>query len=344
MSFIAADEYIILMDHATLALDDLKRIRDGGVRTMYGYLNWAEIEPWADVYDWSPADELIERAQAADMKLLLRCYEKAPAYFPPDWYLRTVDGVTWRDLPGWGDGSRHSLLSPWCGEAMAREQSFMRLCRERFDNWPAVQLYAGVTHDGEVLLPGMAASYYDPHALANYRAFAGIGQPADLPTRASLKQQRVTADWLRETLLQRAAAQHAIFPEVWLSLVERTLPDAQEPFCGPRSGNWLRPELCRTLPAALGKDLNLLLFEVYRPGETDGMFTGVRAYADRTWVGSQFCEGLRTNTADAISRGLRGFITAPVHDQRPGRLEPWMLDTIRWSLSQWREAANKEAA
>jgi hypothetical protein len=347
MSFIAADEYIILMDHATLSLDDLKRVREIGVRTLYSYINWAAIEPAPGVYNWQAVSAQLERARAADMKLLLRCYEQAPAWFPADWYLRTADGVIWRELPGWGGPTGYTLLSPWCAEAMAEEQAFMQMCQELYAS-PTVQLYAGVAHDGELLLPGMVASYYDPHAVASFRAFTGRDDalPADLPVRSGLfdQTQLSTLAWLDASLAAYVTAQQAGFPEIWLSLVERAEPTAPETFCGPASGNWLRRKLCDHLPATLGKPLNLLLFEIYRPVGTEGMLDSIHGYEGCTWVGSQYCDGLRAHTADAIGRGLRGFITAPVHDARPGTLEPWMLEAFTWSLTQWREAAKIEEA
>jgi hypothetical protein len=345
MSFIAADEYIILMDHATLSLDDLKRVREIGVRTLYSYINWAAIEPAPGVYNWQAVSAQLERARAADMKLLLRCYEQAPAWFPADWYLRTADGVIWRELPGWGGPTGYTLLSPWCAEAMAEEQAFMQMCQELYAS-PTVQLYAGVAHDGELLLPGMVASYYDPHAVASFRAFTGRDDalPADLPTYAALQQEQETTRWLLDSLWTCTWHRHAPFSEIWLSLVERATRPVED-FGGPRSGNWLRPGLCDGLPWTQNKPLNILLFEIYRPEGLEGALDSVQSWAGCTWVGSQYCDGLRAHTADAIGRGLRGFITAPVHDARPGKLEPWMLEAFTWSLTQWREAAqHKEAA
>ena len=336
MSFIAADEFIILMDSSLLRPDDLRRLRDAGVRTMYAYLSWAGIERTPGAYDWAPVETQIARAQQADMKLLLRCYEQAPAFFPADWYLATQEGQVWREWAGWGGPQRHTILSPWCAEAQAAELAFMRRCQELFGS-DRVQLYAGVAHDGEVLLPGMVSSYYDPHAQASFEHYTGgPGLPADLATYAEMTPATQTVTWLARSLAPYVAAQQAVFPEIWLSLVERDGPFAETFESGPRSGNWLAPLLYRDLPQRLGKPLNTLLFEVYRAGGTQGALRNVLGGLEGcTWVGSQFCEGLRANTDAAIAEGLRGFITAPVHDQRPGRFEDWMLETITWSMARW---------
>ena len=60
----------------------------------------------------------------------------------------------------------------------------------------------------------------------------------------------------------------------------------------------------------------------------------------QTYVGSEYCDGLKQYTAGAIERGLR-FITCPIHTFQPHRrIETWMLDNIRDSLRQFEEAAS----
>jgi hypothetical protein len=326
MTFIAPDEFIVLMDFPNmLSQDDLLRIREAGVRTIYGYVSWQQVEQTPGVYDWAQPDAWVARAAAADMRLLVRCYENAPPCFPADWYLQAADGTAWYQLPQWG--SAFTFISPWCAEAVAAEQAFLRACQARYGG-ERVLCFPGVVHDGEMLLPATFASWYDPHAQASFRAYAGTAEAlVDLRTPADMVARPAQAAWLAESLYRHVAAQQAVFPEIWLSLVERD------------SGNWLMRHLCADLPAALGKELNLLLFEVYRDGGMQGALDNVQGYVDRVWTGSQFCEGLMRNTATSIAHGLRGFLTAPLHtDLRPGHLEPWMLDALRWSLAEWRAA------
>jgi hypothetical protein len=59
----------------------------------------------------------------------------------------------------------------------------------------------------------------------------------------------------------------------------------------------------------------------------------------RLFTGSQFCEGLATNTDTAIEKGIKGFVTGPLsvedgHSQ--SRVEPWMVDNIRNSIAKWK--------
>lgn len=336
MSFIASDEFIILMDFPEmLALDDLKRIRETGVRTLYVPLNWAQINPEPGVYNWQAPDAWIERAAAANMKALLRCYEQAPAHFPDAWYLWSADGQIWRNRSDWY--GTHTMLSPWCPEAMAAEANFRRACFERYSS-ARVEIFSGVVHDGEVILPARPASYFDPNAVASFREYVGYraAYPVDVATYADLAAQPDTAAWLHDSLYGHVSAQQAAWPEIWLSLVQRDTAWSEANESGPRTGNWLMREFCQCLPEQLGKELNVLLFEVFRSGGICGALDNVQGYEGQTWVGSQFCEGLNTNTEDAIARGLRGFITAPLHpDLRRGTFEPWMVEAFCGALTKW---------
>ena len=356
MSFIAPDEFIILYDNPHMTANDLLRLRDAGVRTAFNLIHWETVEKPPGVYDWSIPDALVERIKNAGMKSLLRCHDNAPDFFPDDWYLRSATGALWRNHYGFGGSDRYTDLSPWCAEAVERELEFMRLCHERYPpEW--VQCFAGGPHGGEVVLPGMIPCYYDVHALESFRAYArekfgddlgefnrannaayaGWGDvvPADMPTYGSMRFSPTTVEWLRDSLSAHVKTQQAVFPEVWLSLVERNTAFAEAFECGPRSCNWLMSELARELP-----EVNALLWEVNRGDSDQGALNNVKEMLDHTWIGSQFCEGLRTHTDRTIAAGLRGFITGPVHHARysGNNLEEWMLDAIRWSLGQWRAA------
>jgi hypothetical protein len=95
MSFIAADEFIILVDNPNMAGDDLARMRDAGVRTAFNVIYWENVEPVPGMFNWEQPDALVARAKAAGMKSLLRCHDNAPAYFPDDWYFRPGAGMPW---------------------------------------------------------------------------------------------------------------------------------------------------------------------------------------------------------------------------------------------------------
>jgi hypothetical protein len=343
MTFIQPDEFIILVPDHNLTDDDLKRINETGVRTAFGAIMWEEIETKAG-YNWDKLDEQIDRVKQAGMKSLLRCHDNAPDWFPDDWYLRSATGAIWRNHYGFGGNDRFTCLSPWCKDAMKRQHSFMRACNDRYhDEW--VQVFAGGPHGGEVILPGMVPCYWDPHAIKSYREFTGdTGNPADLPNYGSMKFETKTVEWLRHSLTEAVTIEQDIFPEIWLQLVERDTSFAESFECGPRSGNWLMSDLCANLPKSLQKDLNVLLWEVNRPGGNQGALNNVKDVLHKTWIGSQYCEGLYHYTKDSIDKGLRGFITNPAafyaHNgsYTSGKLEDWMLDAFRWSIAQWKRA------
>ncbi len=359
MSFIQPDEFIILVDDPRIKPWDLARLREAGIRTAFNVIRWESAEKRQGEYDWSAPDALIARMRAVGIKSLIRCHDNAPDFFPDDWYLRSANGSLWKHLSGWGGNDPYTCLSPW-GPGADRELDFMRICQERYTA-EDVLLFAGGPHGGEVILPGMIPNYCDRHALESFRAFArekfkddleafnkaNTAQhttwdavvPADLPTYGSMQFSPTTVNWLSASLWASIKRQQEIFPEIWLSLVERNTQFAEAVESGPRSGNWLMADLCQYLPDETGHELSVLLWEVNREGGNQGALNNVSAVLDRTWIGSQFCEGLRRYTAESIAAGLRGFITAPLMNARNGgQIEEWMLEAFRWSLAQWREA------
>lgn len=333
MSFIRPDEFIILFHNDSLTDDDLQRVHDAGIDTAVFPILWEEIEKQSGGYDWSKLDEQVSRLRQVGIKSLMRCHENAPDWFPNDWYLQSANGTLWRNYFGYGGGDKFTLLSPWSNEAMERQRAFMRACNERYnDEW--TQVYAGSPHAGEVILPGMIPCYFDPHAVKSYQEFTGeTGNPPDLSTYASMKEQPKLVDWLRKSLTESVKTEQNIFPEIWLHLVERDTKFAESFESGPRSGNWLMTELCANLPNELNKDLNVILWEVNRYGGDQGALKNVKDVLNKVWIGSQFCEGLSRFTHDSIDKGLRGFVTNP---SPSGKLEDWMLAAIKWSIAEWR--------
>lgn len=335
MSFIRPDEFIILFHNDSLTDDDLKRIAESGVNTAVFPIFWEAVEKQSGGYVWDKLDEQVSRLRQAGIKSLMRCHENAPDWFPNDWYLQSANGTLWRNYFGYGGGDRFTLLSPWSSEAMERQRAFMRACNDRYnDEW--TQVYASSPHAGEVILPGMIPCYCDPHAVKSYQEFTGeTGNPPDLPTYASMKEQPKLVEWLRKSLTESVKTEQNIFPEIWLHLVERDTKFAESFESGPRSGNWLMSELCANLPNELNKDLNVILWEVNRHGGDQGALNNVKDVLDKVWIGSQFCEGLHRFTQDSIDKGLRGFVTSP---SPAGKLEDWMLDAFKWSIAEWRAA------
>lgn len=367
--FIDPDEFIIVLDLplGALSVDDLKRLRDAGIKTAWAWVNWYATEPRRGVYDWAITDYVVGHMAAAGMKLLMTVPNAGPTFAPDDWYLRTHDGKLWRAFyDGYREGWPYSELSPWNAEAMAYEREFQRMVIDRYASTGLVQCVCGGIHGAEAVLPGMTESWFDRHALESFRAYARAGFDGDLayfnranhtsyeswaevrpgmfPTRAAMDRNPTTVDWLHDTLMAVLKERQAVFAaqpwrESWVMLPQRDTEFAEAYETGPRSCNWLAPELYRDLPAELGTALQIMLYEVFRPSGTQGALDHIRGYEGCTWVGSQFVQGLQRHTYGAIASGLRGFLCGPLHPESGyTKLLPEMLDVIRWSLSQWKAA------
>jgi hypothetical protein len=365
--FIGNDEYILLMDcpPGAMSVDDLKRLADVGVRTVWSYLFWYSIEPRRGVYQWAIPDAMIERYSKAGVKALVQVSE-AVTWGPPEWYVQQADGRIWRAFyDGYRDGFPYTVLSPWNEEAQAYQREFERTARDRY-NSDTVQCIASTPHGGEVMLPGMVECWYDPAAIADFVRYAREGfaddlayynranhtqfhdwaqaRPAPLPNRAAMEMRPTTVDWLHDTLIKRAFESQGIFAEspwreAWYMLPQREGDFAEQFESGPRSGNWIAGELYRTTPQMIRASVNIVLYEVFRTRGTQGILDYIAGYESRTWVGSQYVPGLVRNTASAIALGLRGFLTGPIHpDSGYSKLEPDMVEVFKWSLNEWQAA------
>jgi hypothetical protein len=125
-------------------------------------------------------------------------------------------------------------------------------------------------------------------------------------------------------------------------LPQRNTEFAEAYETGPRSCNWLAPEMYKRLPETLDTTLQIMLYEVYRASGTQGALDAIKGYEGCTWVGSQFVQGLQTHTYGAIAQGLRGFLCGPVHPESGfHKLTPEMLRVIAWSLGEWGKAEGR---
>jgi len=368
-SFIDADEHIIILDQpvGALSVDDLKRLRETGIKTCWAWVNWYSTEPRKGDYQWAITDYIAERMGKAGMKLLLVTPNAGPTFAPDDWYLRTHDGHLWRAFyDGYREGWPYSEFSPWSAEAMAYERQFQRIVRDRYAGTGYVQCIAGGVHGAEAVLPGMTESWFDKGAVESFRGYARAAfngdlgyfnkanrsayadwaevRPAMFPNRAAMEQHPTTTDWLHDTLMAVLKDRQAVFAEQpwresWVMLPQRNTEFAEAYETGPRSCNWLAGELYQRLPAELGTTLNLMLYEVYRAGGTQGALDAIKGYEGCTWVGSQFVQGLQVHTYAAIAQGLRGFLCGPLHPESGcNKLTPEMLQIIAWSLGEWKAA------
>lgn len=345
-SFVRDDEFIIAMDYydRPMSAQDFVALAAGGIRTALRSVLWHRLVFQEDVIDWSYLDEFLERPLAAGLKVILVEPDTVPHCFPDDWYARKWDGTLARDFPLW------SMFSPWHLQA----QEYMGWLHEQIarhvEGLP-VLLVRGGPHCGEALLP-YDPYYHDGVGKANFRSWArhvyaddlgklaqeeGIGyrswdevEPGDL-RHGNPHYHPVTLRWLETTMRQQTEREMRRYSEQWFML----------------AGCW-RDHLCSCNRLIDGLEADALArgpvnYIAYAHYNLGGYLQGLALQHARVgsslWVGSQYCEGLITNTRRAIEDGVRGFITGPLcteDNHTQARVEPWMVEAIDKSLATWR--------
>jgi hypothetical protein len=317
--FIPDRERVILFDVATrggalLPLDDLKAMRDVGVGTaLASGLDWNKFEPRLEKYDFDYIRALIQRYEAAGMRVLLPIWERVHTGFPLAWYSQTAQG----SIPSWALGPEY-LLSPWNAEAQAYAQSVMRLVSDMFTSSRA-QVISSVCRHGESVMP-QDARYYDPAARASWKA-------AGLPGATPDQNLPGAAEWIRQAYVKMIAAQQAILAphhgEAWFMF---HLPKRGRVNCGV---DWFEDYIAALPDGVRVNHITFTYFANY-PGLPEAI-QHLRQIGNREWVGAEYCEGLRDGNGElARALGMRGVIVAPCHPfTRHDRLSPWMLDELR---------------
>ena len=306
VKFIRDDEFIILMEDQNggkYAIDDLKRLRDVGIQTIVRYPFWKDIEQDWHSYDWSSIDRAISDGRSAGLKTMLAIYDHAPLFFPEDWYFHFADGRILTDPDTNIDYER--LMSPWNADGWRYHLGFIDRCCERY-NAADVLCFRSALKGGSVMLPEMA----------------GV---------------RIEGDVL-ETVMRVMLEEQMIFEshpsrEIWTTL-HPTFDKL------PWSGNAYRYEIYEMLQQILPNARHQALTHAYFTDNGEhGIISEMMRRCDfPLWVGSEYCEGLNTNTDTAIERGFRGFFTAPLHYLSGNKaLEPWMLEAVAASMRKWRE-------
>ena len=108
-----------------------------------------------------------------------------------------------------------------------------------------------------------------------------------------------------------------------------------------QTGNFIINDIVDILKHRVTTQVNWIAFAHYNLSSTLQYLALDRVKECNLWVGSQYCEGLIENTPKAIASGLRGFITGPLSTEdghNKTEIEPWMIDNLKWSLSEWRKA------
>lgn len=305
--FIQDDEYILLMQDSLggrFTLDDLKRLRDIGVQTIVYYPFWRDIEVSLREYQWRSIDDAIQLARKAGMKSLFALYDHAPDHlFPPDWYLKAIDG---RDYLG--PYNQERFISPWNPEAWAYHLGFITNFCKRVSA-DDVMCFRTTSGGAESMFP-----QHFPYRLD--------GPYWETMRRVLLEEQEI---------FYNAHDSH----ELWTCFHHAFdyLGTA-----GTEYAEELYKEMRNRFPDHRHYSISYTQFRNDVGGE-DKNREEMQRLGLSMFGGSEYAEGLLTNTDTAIQQGFRGFITGPLHQLTAYRkMEEWMFDNFRYSMNKWREA------
>lgn len=101
MSFLVPDEFIILLDPQLpwffnapyfLTLKDKIVLREAGIQTAFGVMEWMDTEPVRGEYDFSNFEKMLTMNRAAGMKTRSNVPFRVPAWMSDEWMLRNSDG------------------------------------------------------------------------------------------------------------------------------------------------------------------------------------------------------------------------------------------------------------
>lgn len=342
MSFLADDEYILLMDSAyrpfgNFSLNELKRFRDVGVKTVLFVETIADKFMPDDfkTFHWSYFEEHINRIQQAGMKCLISLWFKPPTYYyyheHQDYYIKSINGY------------QLDSFSPWNERAQEKHNRLLRKIINQLSS-EQVQFINGQCAGNEKILLNHPA-YYDEFAQKSWNK-AGL---SGIPTH----QTPEGAEWLKQSYLHLLKGQFEIFidqpaHEIWYALSRKK---AQNSDIAGHGCEWI--------------DDYLDMFQILKPGAINHISFNYFPYGpeywefmrrDRRWgvnefPGAEYCEGLRDGTTMekgkitrptgelAIEQGLRGMLVGPCHYlTHHEKLEQWMVDEVAKVHRQFEEA------
>jgi hypothetical protein len=326
MPFLDADDRLIIMDinrstydHAdpdySLKADEMKRLREAGIRTVLQQMWWRDIERGGR-RDWTLVDIGIDRAREAGLKVLLQCYQMPPADLPADWYMRTENG----------EGLEY--FSIWNDQAADYEEAFVRDLAARYAGDDVLLMNSLVT-DGETLLV-LEPSWFDPAARASYNAVVGPGSP---PNR--LKPVRAQQwNWIRDSMICKMVQYQALLlevqahDEIWMSMH----PWIQH---NPNTGTQFTHDILRALREAF-PDVSIM-WMLYTFYELPLAWRKEQfVYAEHNQIGvvtgAMHCQGLARTVPAAKFHGHR-LLCGPRHNH----ILPDQVDLEDWQLEKERD-------
>ena len=327
MAFLAPDERLIVMDinrrayageghDYGLTADEMRQLRDIGIRTVLQQMWWDAIERERGVRDWAPVEVGLERARAAGMRVLLGCYQRPPTCLPAEWYLHSESGENLGHLSLWND------------EANEYEAEFVRELAGRYAG-PDVLLQNTLICDGETMLP-KEPSWHDPAGLASFREWCGQGAEPSV-------RRAYGSGWLGQSVVEKMLRYQGLLlevqdhGEVWVQLhpmIEKRSTGTQyvADVLAAMRAEWPEVSIC------------WLLYTFYEFGAEfrKAQIELARGYGVRLFVGAGHCEGLARSVPRAKGSGL-GLLCGPRHDlimPDQKELEGWMVERLAWAVGE----------
>lgn len=326
MPFIDADERVIIMDIGapvyvggehdySLSADNMKCLREVGIRTVLQPMWWNVIEQEPGKRDWGPIELGLDKAEKAGMKVLLGCYQAPPQCMPDSWYAR-FEG-----------GERFSHFSIWNDEANAYEEEFVRELADRYAG-DMVLIQNTLISDGETML-STTPSWYDEAALASFRE----RMPGKKPSKENVKRSY----WLRDSIVEKMKQYQGLLielqdhNEIWFQLHPhiRSVP----------AGTQYMPDLFSAMRVEFPSvSIRWLLYTFYEftEGWRQNQIELARAHRVKLVVGAQHCAGIPKTTPLAKHDGV-DLLCGPRHNNilpELKDLEPWMVENIGWAVRE----------
>ena len=306
--FLDPDEHILIMDEPThlFSLDDLHKLEDAGIKTVYGncFIRWDEIyKQNLFELDWSSVDNVIEKYLQTNLKLLLPTYYTMPNWFPAEWYIKNTVIPTTR-IPNYGNLDYRSAVDIFINQILIHYADI----RDK------IQLIYSIPSGGEFV--------YDPF------------QEDNLP---------FTDDDIIGFVMGRQKQFVKQHGEIWMSFHNwmgnpKGWNGAHLPL--------LYQALMDEFPNAVRYSIQFAHFAVGAYSTTNlecqsKVISYNEKYGIQFFVGSQYCDGLLTKFDAAIKQKVKGYFTAPFHGENPNHpisLEPWMLADMMYANKEFREA------
>ena len=302
------DEHILIMDEPTclFSLDDLKKLEDAGIQTVYGncFICWDKIyKQGSSELDWSSSDSKIEKYLHTGLKLLLPTYYTMPDWFPAEWYIKN-DVIPDHRIPNYGNIDFRNAVDNFINQILIHYADI----RDR------IQLIYSIPSGGEFVI--------DPFIEDNF-PFSDDDIIGFVVGRQKLFVKQHGEIWMSfHNWLGAARGWNGVHLPILYKVLMDLFPNVPKysiQFAHFAVGAYSTTNL-----------------------ECQSMVTSYKEkYGIEFFVGSQYCDGLLPNLDAAIKQKVRGYFTAPFHGENPSKptsLEPWMLVNMMYANRMFQEA------